>query len=244
MRYATAFVAGVLMVGTANAQFVAFSGKDSNPLDNFAFVAMTTIPNGTVFYISNRQWDNTTGSFLVDGEGTVQFTATAEIPKGTVTLITEFPTNDSETFAVQSDSGSGLGAGLGTAVLAAGSVAWTPTAADPHYAFAASNAADPTGSVTEFYALMSTLGGGFAASFDPRAGAGPASPNAIVVDFQTQTTLIDYIGDRTSATPATLGNAGNFVDGATVLPDPQTDLDTTFYSSAGLPVTVTAFEVD
>lgn len=219
------------------AQSVAFVGKDSNPDDDFTFVALSPIPNGTVIFFTNRQWDNTTGAFLVDGEGTVMFTTTSNIPQGTVTLIVE-PNAPGNTFTVQSDSGGGLGAGLGTAVLAAGSADWSPTSADPHYAFSASNVSDPFNTITEIHALMSTLSGGFAASFDPSTGTG-ASPSAVVVDWSTsQAVGIDYNADRSAATKATLANPANYLEGASIT------LNTAFFSSSGLPVELQVFTVE
>ncbi len=238
MRFLVTLVLALGIAGPASAQFVAFVGKDSNPDDDFTFVAMVDIPINTVIYFTNRQWNNTaapSGSFLSDGEGTLVFTATSMIPQGTVTLIVE---TAADTFSVQSDSGGGLGAGLGTATILGGSAAWSPTSADPHYAFAASNPGDPFASITEIYALMSTLSGGFAASFDPTTGNG-ASPNAVVVDYSnSQATGIDFTGDRTTADPAALANPSNYLEGASIT------LDTTFFTSTALPVELESFSVD
>jgi hypothetical protein len=226
-----------LLTTSAFAQSVAFVGKDSNPDDDFTFVALHDIPNSTVIFFTNREWDNTTGSFKIDGEGTLVFTATSLIPRGTVTLIVE-PNATPDMFTVQSDSGSGLGVGLGTAVIATGSAAWSPTSADPHYAFTASNQLDPFNTITEIHALMSTLSGGFAASFDPTTGTG-SSPSAVVVNYSaSQSTGIDYNADRSVATAATLADETNYLAGASLV------LDTTFFSSAGLPVELQSFEIE
>jgi hypothetical protein len=166
---------------------VAFSGKDSDSPDELAFVALTDLSAGTQFYVTNNDWDNTAGIFSNSGEGTLLFTVSATIPHGTVTQVSETSDN---TFTVTG--------GAGTATFVAGAD-WTPSAADPHYAFTTTNAVSPLTNVDQIFALMLTQLAA-PAETDPTTGMN-ASPNAIVVDF-TATRII--------ATNATLANAANF----------------------------------
>ncbi|MCB1583779.1 MAG: hypothetical protein R3E90_03390 [Marinicella sp.] len=177
-----------------SAQLVAFSGKNSNPDDNFAFVALQEIASGTVIFFTNKEWDNTTGTFLDDGEGTLLFVSTETIPVGKVIEITE-PNDPGDTFIVSSS---------GIASFVPGS-SWSPTSADPHYAFAASNQSSPTNTVTEVYAFMDTRAGvQVGGTSDPGIGVN-ASPSAIICDWTlTQAVSIDYDLDRFGATIASL----------------------------------------
>lgn len=178
---------------------VAFSAKDANYNDEFAFVALTNIPNGTVIFFTNYDWDNTVGIFPTTAadEGTLQFTSTAVIPIGTVVHVVETSAN---TYTVT---------GSGTAVHVSGT--WAAVSADPHYAFAASNPAAPLTTATEIYAYMDTdpdtAGGGVK---DPRIGFN-ASPNAVVLDFiGVQPVGTDFIRDRSTAGLGNLTNPVNF----------------------------------
>lgn len=179
---------GLLLISlSGHAQLVAFSGKNSNPDDNFAFVALDNIPNGTVIYFTNREYNNTTGEFLTDGEGTLKFTATADITMGQVIEIVE-PNAPGNTFTVSSS---------GTATFIAGSD-WSPTSADPHYAFAASTDVSPETNVTDIYAFMDTRSGVHAGTnSDPSIG-NFAYADAIVCDWtESQAVSIDFNLDRT-----------------------------------------------
>jgi hypothetical protein len=197
-----------LMVGTtASANFVAFTGKDANGDDEFAFVALETIPNATEIFFTNNDWDNTAGVFLtVSDEQTVRFTATAEIPMGTVVRITEVGSTQAFTVAGAS----------GTAVLASGGS--STVSADPHYAFSSSNAGSPLSTVTEIYAYMDTdPDDADGSSKDPRIGVN-ASPDAFVLDFEiVQPVNTDFAGDRSTAVPENLTDAIFFINDA--LPD-------------------------
>ncbi len=178
----------------AVAQLVAFSGKNSNPDDNFAFVALQELPNGTVIYFTNREWDNVSGTFSDDGEGTLRFVASVDIPIGTVIEIVE-PNSPGNTFTVSSS---------GSAVIV-GTIDWSPTSADPHYAFAASNPNSPTDTVTEIFAFMDTRTGiHVGTTSDPGIGTN-MSPAAMICDWtSTQPVGIDYDLDRSQATIASL----------------------------------------
>jgi hypothetical protein len=200
----------LLVSSTGLAQLVAFSGKNSNPDDNFAFVALDNIPNGTVIYFTNREYDNATGSFLADGEGTLKFTATTDITMGQVIEIVE-PSASGNTFTVSSS---------GTATFIAGSD-WSPTSADPHYAFAASTDISPETNVTDIYAYMDTRSGVHAGgASDPRTGAN-AYPTAIVCDWTaSQAVSIDYNLDRTQASIQFLDDC----DSSTYLEDSLTPI--------------------
>lgn len=223
-------ILALLVIGltatAVDAQLVAVSGKDSNPPDEFAFVALSNIPNTTQIFFSNQEWDNTTGQFLSDGEGTIVFTATALISQGTVTRIEETASN---TFAVT---------GSGTVALVVGSSDWSPTAADPHYAFTASNSASPTTTVTEIYALVFTVTGGMPASADPTTGTNN-SPNAVVASFSTQYTGVDFNGDRSTATVNDLKNTANYT---TAIGPTNLTLDLTSFSA--VPVELQEFAIE
>ena len=229
-----------LVAGAANAQFVAFVGKDANAPDEFSFVALTDIPAATTIYFTNREWDNTTGAFLADGEGTLAFTTTGIIPQGTVTLI---QTPDfGATFTDTSEDSMGASQDYGAAVLVAGSANVTPTSQDPFYAFAASNAGDPIGSVTEIYAYLQALTPTEVPSFtsaDPTTGTA-ASPNAVAVVVQSdpRAVAVDYNADRSTASPTTLENSASFSTGASIT------LDLTFFTSSSLPVELQEFDVE
>ena len=202
----------------AQAQLVAFSGKNSNPDDNFAFVALDNIPNGTVIYFTNREYNNATGEFTADGEGTLKFTATADITMGQVIEIVE-PSTPGNTFTVSSS---------GTATFIAGSN-WSPTSADPHYAFAASTDVSPETNVTEVYAFMDTRTGVHAGtSSDPSTGTFRYE-HAIVCDWtQSQAVSIDYDLNRGLA-------AIQFLEDC----EPPT-----FFSDANTPIDLTNFTFD
>ncbi len=194
----------------AMAQLVAFSGKNSNPDDNFAFVALQHIPDGTTIYFTNREWDNVSGTFPDDGEGILRFVASGDISVGTVIEIVE-PNLPGNTFTVSSS---------GTAAIV-GSNEWSPTSADPHYAFAASNANTPTSTVTEVYAFMDTRTGIHVGTIsDPGIGTN-SSPSAMICDWTaSQAVGIDYDLDRSQATLASLEDCteGTYVlDSAVVL---------------------------
>ena len=226
-----------------NAQLSTVIGKNSNAPDDFVFVALTEIANGTDIYITNRAWDNTLGNFVVDGEGVILFTATSTIPKGTVSLIT--PTDPSN-FTVASDSGGGLGAGLGNAGLV-GATTWSPTSSDPFYMFRSDvPGADPGVNVDEIYGLLSTLTPAEVVAnpqLNPATGTNH-SPNAVVFFFQSdpRESGIDFNGNRSTATPADLENQANYLD--LNAPDTFLILNTTFFSSTGLPVELESFSIE
>lgn len=208
-----------LMFGTtAYADFVAFTGKDANGDDEFAFVALETIPNATEIFITNNDWDNTTGQFLTaSDEQTVLFTATAEISMGTVVRITE--DGSSQTFTVAGASG--------TAVLASGGSG--TVSADPHYAFASSNTGSALDTVTEIYAYLDTdPDDADGSSKDPRIGTN-ASPDAVVLDFVgVQPVNTDFGGNRSTAVPSDLTDTTLFVN------DAQSDITLDLTAFTGL----------
>lgn len=192
----------LLPIPMAYADRVAFTGKDANGDDEFAFVALETIPNGTEIFFTNNDWNNATGQFLTtSNEQTVLFTASAEIAMGTVVRITEV--SSTQVFDVAGASG--------TAVLVSGGSG--TVSADPHYAFAASNAGSPLDSVIEIYAYMDTdpdnAGG---STKDPRIGM-TMSPGAVVVDFiGVQPVNTDFGGGRSTALLTDLTNPQNFIN--------------------------------
>lgn len=186
------------MSGPADATLLAFAGKDANAPDEFAFVAVRDIANGTQIYFTNYDRDNATGAFVTTGvEGTLLFTATALIPAGTVVQVIE---TEPDVYSV---------IGSGTAVHVSGE--WAAVSADPHYAFFASNPALPLTSGTQVHACMDTdpdtaVGG----SKDPRIGVNP-SPGAFVLDFvDEQPVGADLNADRTMAVLSDLAVPGSF----------------------------------
>ncbi|MCB1042726.1 MAG: hypothetical protein KDC35_07295 [Acidobacteria bacterium] len=209
------------------AQIVAFTGKDANAPDEFAFVALEMIPMGTVFYVTNNDWNNTTGTFLT-GEATIQITTTAAIAKGVVSqVIYDTGTNYNVIGSISVMHISGTQASV---------------SADPHYAFAASNAGSPLNSVTEIYAYLDTdLDNANGTSKDPRIMMNP-SPNAVFQDFVgTNWVGVDFTGNRATAVLADLTNPANFTtsSGTTNL-----TLNLTPFTNPGLPVDLESFSVD
>ncbi|MDJ0657146.1 MAG: hypothetical protein QNJ40_23505 [Xanthomonadales bacterium] len=224
------FTAVVLLVSSpAAAQLrIAFTGKDANAPDEYAFVALNDISSGTSFFVTNCDWDNSTGAFINPcNEGVMQVTTTAVITRGTVTLVQE---TAPDVYTVTGDA---------TAVAVPGSLAWQSVSADPHYAFAASNPTSPLNTVTEIYAYADT---------DPDTAVGGvkdptinnnASPNAVVLDFVgVQPVGMDFVGNRSTATLADLTNTANYTVGGTIT------LDLTAFTGPGLPVELKSFSVE
>ena len=64
---------------------IMFTGYDSDDADAFSFVILTDVLDGTVIYITDRGWSNTSGfRDDTDGEGTISFEFTADFPCGSV----------------------------------------------------------------------------------------------------------------------------------------------------------------
>ncbi len=63
---------------------IMFTGYKSDDADAFSFVILAPVVSGTIIYITDRGWSNTTG-YRTDnnGEGTISFTFTADYPCGT-----------------------------------------------------------------------------------------------------------------------------------------------------------------
>lgn len=186
------------------ADMVAFTGKDANGDDEFAFVALQSIPDGTRIFFTNNDWDNVSGEFLtVNDEQTLSFTASAEITMGTVVQIAEV--GSTQTFTVTGVSG--------TATLVSGGTG--TVSADPHYAFTSANASSPLNTVTEIYAYMDTdPDNADGSSKDPRIGTNP-SPAAVMLDFEgIQPVNTDFSGNRSTAIPADLTDPTLFTNDA------------------------------
>ncbi len=63
---------------------IMFTGYKSDDADAFSFVILTGVVSGTVIYITDRGWSNTTGYRAdTNGEGTISFTFNADYPCGT-----------------------------------------------------------------------------------------------------------------------------------------------------------------
>jgi hypothetical protein len=208
---------------SANAQLVAFVGKDSNSPDEFSFVALSEIPNATNIYFTNRDWDNTSGVFT-GTKGTLLFTSSATILKGTVTQISETAAN---TFTVTG--------GSGNATIIDGS--WSAFGADPHYAFSSNTPGDPLNNVTEVYSFLNTDTSD--PQMNPTSGTNN-SPNALVLDFNANPAIVavDFNADRSTATKTELMNPANYLSGASIT------LDLTSFTSPTLPVELESFEVE
>jgi len=206
----------------ALAQLVAFTGKDSNSPDEFAFVALQTLTTGTQIFFTENDYDNTAGTFATS-EGTLVFTVGATaLTVGTVVQISE---TAADTFTLTGNDG--------TAVLVGGS-SWSTTSGDPHYAFSASNGSDPWNTVTEVHAMLFATNAAFG-TLDPSTGTS-SHPNAIVVDngFSGVQVAVDFTGDRTMATHVTLADSGNFTEG-------DGSMDLTFFNS--VPVELMNFSI-
>ncbi|MCB1051627.1 MAG: hypothetical protein KDC71_13600 [Acidobacteria bacterium] len=224
-------IAGMAGVsGMAFGQWVAFTGKESNAPDEFAFVALSDLPNGTVIFFTNYDFDNGTGAFNTStSEGTLQFTvAGGTITKGTVVQIQQDSPNTAGPYTVTNG-------GSSTAIHVSGQPVWAAVAADPHYAFAASNPVSPLNTVAEIYAYMDTdLDVAVGSSKDPTG----LYPNAVMVDFSViQPVAFDFTGNRVTATLADLKNPALFTTGSTFT------LDLTSFSGS-LPVELTSFSVE
>jgi len=208
------------LAGAAGADpLLVFSGKDANYTDEFSFVALKNIANNTVIFFTNYDWDNTTGAFTTSGsEGVIQFTATATITKGSVVKVAETSPN---TYTVT---------GNGTAVHVAGAADWAAVSQDPHYAFAASNAASPLNSVTEIYAYLDSDPVSVAGDIkDPRVGVN-SSPTAIVAYLGASSPVgVDFVGNRAVAGVANLTKLAYFTTTSGV-----TDLVLDLTSYAGI----------
>lgn len=205
----------------ALSQLVAFTGKDSNSPDEFAFVALQEIADGTKIFFTESDYDNNSGNFS-GSEGTLIFTVSGTLSTGTVVQISE-PGID--TFTVTNNGG---------AAAIVGGNSWSATASDPHYAFSASSEATPWSTVTEVHAMLWVTNSAFG-NLDPSTGTF-GHPNAIVVDngFASLNAAADYTGDR-MATFSLLADSSSFTlaDG---------NLDLTVFSS--VPVTLSRFEIE
>ncbi len=217
-----------VLMGPCYAQSVAFTGKDSNSPDEFAFVALQDLAIGTKIFFTENDFDNSGGApgLFASGEGTILFEVVGGvISTGTVVHIAEDTTPD--TFVL-------MNAGSSTAVIV-GASSWSATAADPHYAYSASNDASPWSTVTEVHAMLFPLES--ITAFGSRDPSG-LYPNAIVVDnstFASTQTAADYTGDRSTATHMSLADSNNFTAG-------DGDLDLTAFTS--VPVELMSFAVD
>lgn len=208
------------------AQLVAFTGKDSNSPDEFAFVALQDISDGTMIFFTESDYDNTAGTFSTAGggtEGTLVFTVSGTLTTGTVVQISETAAN---TFTVTGNPG--------TATIVGGND-WSATASDPHYAYSSSTPGSPWSDVDEVHAMLFASNSAFGTR-DPSTGTFP-HPNAIVVDngFSGASIIaVDFTGDRTSATHVTLADSTNFTEG-------DGTFDLTFFDS--VPVELTSFSI-
>lgn len=207
-----------LLGAHASAQLVGFTGKDTNTPDEFAFVALEDIPNGTQIFFTEANYDNSTDSFS-SAEGHILFTVSGTLTEGTVVLISE--TSD-DMFTV---TGNG-----GTATLVPGA-SWIATTNDPHYAYSASNATSPWDNVTEIHSMIYVVLAGTLGTLDPKVDY----PNALVAHgFFSANAAADYTGDRNAASRQTLQMVSNFTEG-------DGDLDLTFFGS--VPVILMSFTI-
>ncbi len=63
---------------------IMFTGYKSDDADAFSIVLLAPVVSGTVIYITDRGWSNTTGYRAdTNGEGTISYTFTADYPCGT-----------------------------------------------------------------------------------------------------------------------------------------------------------------
>ncbi|MCB1042380.1 MAG: hypothetical protein KDC35_05565 [Acidobacteria bacterium] len=215
-------LSGTVLLG----QMVAFTGKDSNPPDEFAFVALQDIADGTQIFFTESDYDNTAGTFSTatgGTEGTVMFTVSGTLTTGTVVQISE---TGVDTFTVTGNPG--------TATIV-GSNSWSATSGDPHYAYSSSTPASPWSDVDEIHAMIFATNAAFG-TLDPSMGTF-AFPNAIVVNngFSGVIVAVDFTGDRMNATHASLANSSNFTEG-------DGDLDLTAFG--GVPVELMSVSIE
>jgi len=214
-----------LMVPQLKAQLVAFAGLDANFPDEFAFVALQDIPNGTEIYFTHANYDSGTNTFDETTGGVLVFTVSGTLSTGTVVQITEASANS---FTVTGNGGTATHLGASSNWIVSG------LSSNPHYAFGSNTPATPWDDVDEVYALlavtMNALG-----TLDPSGN----HANAIVCsgfDMNSYNTA-EYTADRGSATHATLADQSNFTTGT-----PDITFDLTAFTS--VPVVLTAFIVD
>ncbi|GGE17238.1 hypothetical protein GCM10011529_24690 [Polymorphobacter glacialis] len=101
---------------------IAFVGFSADRNDDLAFVALKTLAAGTVIYFNDQEWQ---GSAFNTGEGQVTWTATSDIPAGTIVTINSFGSVPVSNFGTTAGS-SGLGSD-GEIVYAYVGAAFAPT---------------------------------------------------------------------------------------------------------------------
>lgn len=186
------------------AQLVAFTGRDTNPDETLAFVALQDIPNNTVIFFTGDDYSDATNAFLSENEGNIMFTVSGTLSTGTVVQIQETSNN---TFTVTGNPGT-------ASFVNPGGGSWSLGSGDPLYAFSSSNNAAPAANLVEIYAMLWPTN-------SPVADRNPSNdfPNAIVVDsasFTQANPAVDFTGSR-CATHASLADSSNFTEGDNVM---------------------------
>ncbi len=95
---------------------IMFTGYNSDDPDAFSFVILSDVLDGTVIYITDRGWSNTSGfRDDTDGEGTISFEFTADFPCGSTFVFRDI--GSSPNFWIASDA---FGVSTGIVVIQAG----------------------------------------------------------------------------------------------------------------------------
>lgn len=200
------------------AQLVAFTGKDSNSPDEFAFVALQDLPDGTQIFFSESDYNNANNTVTVS-EGHLRFTVSGTLSTGTVVQISETGAN---TFTVTGNGGSATH-------IAAND--WSMTASDPLIAYSSGpTSSTPWVNVSEVHAMMWVTNVALGTR-DPS----PNHPNAIVLHgFASTQTAADFTGNR-AATLSSFSDISNYTTG-------DGDLDLTDFST--VPVELMSLEIE
>ncbi len=204
---------------------IAFVGFNADGNDNIAFVALETLPTGTVIFFQDNEWS---GTEFNTGESAWSWTATADVAAGTVVRI------DNIGGALPSD----IATNIGTATFVDTTNRGVSGSDEILYAFIGPNATTPTAFLTAFANNALTSG----ASLD---GTGlTAGVNAMSFGVATGADIAAFNGARTGQTSfsgyaSVINNPANWVfqDGSgdqsidTVTPD--LPFPTTAFTVAG-----------
>ncbi|MGF7151684.1 DNA-binding beta-propeller fold protein YncE [Sphingomonas zeicaulis] len=199
---------------------IAFVGFSADGNDDLAFVALETIPAGTVIYFNDQEWQ---GTAFNTGEGQAAWTATGDIAPGTVVTINNFggtPVSNLGTVT----GGSGLGSD-GEIVYAYVGAPFAPTAflaAIANDGFTQSGGTlEGTGLVVGETAIDLSNGGAnpgedIAVFTGPRSGQAIYADYAAVINDVANWTTQDGSGDQSGdgTAPDLPFDLGGFILGA------------------------------
>jgi len=110
---------------------IAFTGYNSDDPDALAFAALTDIPAGTVIFFTDNNWN---GTAFATNEGTITFTATADITAGSVVSLSSLNATPVASTGTATRSGAVNFSNTGEAIYA-----YTGSAANPTFLTAIAN---------------------------------------------------------------------------------------------------------